>query len=483
MPTKRAAQASALALLVYTGGPQGPHYLTGGPQGLHYAVAAAAADHRLIEAAKARRAETVRALIREGVDVNAAYGDGSTALHWAAYWDDFGLVDLLLSSGARADTADDHGITPLWLACSNGASAAIIERLLGAGARANVAHSSGETALMGAARTGNAAAVGLLLSSGAEVGAAERNRSQTALMWAAAQGHTDIVRRLIAAGADLRARSKVRPQLVNSTGNADYTGVMEVETGGFTPLLFAARSGHVDVVRALIAAGAPVDDAAADGTSALVIASHSGHAQAALALLEAGANPNAAGSGYTALHIAIRRGDVSVVKALLARGADPDVRLVKATPARRLSDDVALARPLVGATPVWLAANFAQAEIIGLLASAGANVAAPANDGTTPLMAAIGRNAAASLATVRRLVEAGADVNATDEDGDTALHRAVSSGFDEIVRLLAANGARLEPRNKQGQTPLMLTRARRSGQGAGEQSSTAQLLRELGARN
>ena len=467
MPTRRAARLTAILLALLLGS----------------AVRAIAADHRLIEAAKARQTATVRALIREGADVNTTYGDGSTALHWAAYWDDLSLVDLLLTAGARVDAADDQGITPLWLACANGGGTVIVERLLGAGANADAAHSSGETALMSAARTGNTAAVGLLLASGADVGAAERNRGQTALMWAAAQGHTGIVHSLLAAGADLHARSKVRPQLVNSTGNADYTGVMEVQAGGFTPLLFAARGGHVDVVRALVAAGAPAGEAAADGTTALVIAAHSGHTPAALTLLEAGADPNAAGSGYTGLHIAIRRGDVALVKALLARGADPNARLVKATPARRLSDDVALARPLVGATPLWLAANFAQPEIIGLLTAAGASVDATANDGTTPLMAAFGRNPAAALAAARRLVEDGAQVNAADEDGDTALHRAASSGFDEIIRLLAANGARLEPRNKQGQTPLMLTRARRSGPGGGEQGSTAQLLRELGARN
>jgi len=446
------------------------------------AAGSEAADLRLIEAAKARRIERVRALIREGVDVNARFGDDSTALHWAAYWDDGETVELLLSAGAQVNAADDHGITPLWLACANGATAATIERLIRAGAGVDVSHSSGESALMSAARTGNAAAVGLLLSSGAAVGAAERNRGQTALMWAAAQGHDEIVQRLIEAGADLHARSKVRPQVVNSTGNADYTGVMEVESGGFTALLFAARAGHLEVARRLIAAGAPVNDAAADGTSALVIAAHSGHTETALALLEAGADPNAAGSGYTALHIAIRRGDVTIVKAVLARGAHADTRLLKATPNRRLSDDVALPRPLVGTTPLWLAAYFGQLEIVQVLAAAGGDVNAAANDGVTPLMAAIGRNAQAAAATAEHLLGAGADVNAADENGNTALHRAVTSGFNEIVKMLAARGANLEARNRQGQTPLMLARPRRTPQGV-EQNATAELLRSLGAKN
>ena len=443
----------------------------------------AADDLRLIEAAKRRDMSAVRTLIAAGTDVNARFGDGSTALHWAAYWDQRDAVELLLAAGARVDAADDHGITPLWLACANGAQATMVERLLRAGTNANVAHSSGESALMSAARTGNLAAVGLLLAAGADVRAAERTRGQTALMWAAAQGHGEVVQRLIDASADVHARSKARDQVVNSTGNADYTGVMEVQAGGFSALLFAASGGHVDAARRLLVAGSPVDDVAADGTSALVVAAHSGHTAVALHLLEAGADPNAMGSGYAALHIAVRRDDVELVKSLLARGSDPNARLVKPTPARRLSDDVGLPRPLVGTTPLWLAASFGHAEIVGLLTVAGANVAAAANDGTTPLIAAIGRNPASALVAVSHLVQAGADVNAADENGNTALHRAASSGFDAVVRVLAERGAGLEARNRQGQTPLMLTRRRAPQQGVIEQKTTAALLRELGARN
>ena len=107
-------------------------------------AAAQAADFRLIEAAKARRSETVRTLIRDGVDVNARYGDDSTALHWAAYWDDRETVDLLLAAGAQVNAADDHGVTPLWLACANGATAPTIERLIRSGATTDIRHSSGE---------------------------------------------------------------------------------------------------------------------------------------------------------------------------------------------------------------------------------------------------------------------------------------------------------------------------------------------------
>jgi ankyrin repeat protein len=453
---------------------------------------AGAGDRRLIEAVKGRNSSEIQRLLKQGVDVNATYGDGSTALHWAAYWDDEQTVGLLIRAGAKVDAADDLAVTPLWLACANGGRAPTIALLLKAGANPNAAHATGETALMSAARTGNLAAVEQLLAARASVHGTETSRGQDALMWAAAQGHRDIVRALLRAGADVDARSDTRRQLVNTTGNADYIGVMEVEQGGFTPLLFAVRGGHLAVVEELLSAGADVNDRAADGTSALVIASHSGHRDLAIVLLDKGADPNANGSGYSALHIAIRRGDLDVVKALIARGADPNARLLQATAARRLSNDVSLPRSLVGTTPLWLAASYGELEILQVVGDK-ADPALTANDGSTALMAALGRSPSTSMsaagrsqsATVeaaRYLVDRGVDVNAADEEGNTALHRAASNGLDPVVQLLVDRGARIDATNKLGQTPLMLTRPRRGPQGAVERKTTADLLRRLGAR-
>src|SRR5262245_32585521 len=91
------------------------------------ALLAPAGDLRLIEAVKNSDAKTVRALITQRVDVNAAEADGSTALHWAAQREDLALVDVLLTAGANAKAANRYKITPLSLAAMNG-NAAIIER-------------------------------------------------------------------------------------------------------------------------------------------------------------------------------------------------------------------------------------------------------------------------------------------------------------------------------------------------------------------
>ena len=105
-----------------------------------------------------RHAGSARAAEQQ-VDVNAAEPDGTTALHWAVQRDDLETRRrCCFAPGANVKAANRYGVTPLYLACTNG-NAAIIERLLTAGADANTALPEGETALMTAARTGNVAAV------------------------------------------------------------------------------------------------------------------------------------------------------------------------------------------------------------------------------------------------------------------------------------------------------------------------------------
>jgi ankyrin repeat protein len=300
---------------------------------------AAETDTRLIQAVKNRDADSVRALLKQHVDVNATQGDGATALHWAAHRDDLVIADLLIRAGARASVADDLGTTPLHLACTN-RSAAMVERLLSADANGNAALPSGETALMTCARAGDARAVKALLAHGADVNATEHEHHQTALMWAVAQRHPDVVRLLIDSRADVRARSATYAQTVvgEQTQRAgreelNYT----VWRGGATPLLFAARVGDVESARLLLTAGADANDSQPDGISALVLAAHSGNGPVAVLLLEHGADPNADGSGYTALHAASRTGDTAlhvaaalgydtVVQFLVERGASVSVK-------------------------------------------------------------------------------------------------------------------------------------------------------------
>jgi ankyrin repeat protein len=476
------------------------------------AASAAGSDLRLIDAVRNGNTAAVRALLQERVDVNSRQPDGATALHWAVYRDDVASADLLIRAGANVNVANQLGATPVWLAAPH-PNVAILERLVRAGANPNAALREGETPLMAASRSGNAAGAELLLAHGAEVNAKERSREQTALMWAVAERHPEVVRVLLENGADVHARSRVWQQRVYAGLTRNASAYVEPETlseeaeGGFTPLLFAAENGALSCAKLLVAAGANVNDTAANGSSALAVATLSGNGALAAFLLDNGANPNAAGAGYTPLHAAILRSNLDLIRALLAHGADTNARLMKATPARRHSQDWAMNLAWDGASPFWLAARFADTPALRLLAANGADTRFVMKDGATPLMAAVAgaqirdfdrkvRNANAfdrrederqGLEAAKLLVDLGADVNACDAEGNTALHIAASTRFPTIVQFLAASGARLDAKNKRGETPLAVaTKPRRPGAGGpppGDDGgrSTVELLRKLGA--
>jgi ankyrin repeat protein len=428
----------------------------------------------LLDAAKNADREALRALLKPGVDVNAAQGDGATALHWASYRDDLESADLLLRAGANVNAANDLGATPLWTACQNG-SATMVRRLLEAGANPNAALVSGETVLMTASRSGKPEVVEMLLAKGADVNA-RATRGQTALMWAIAQRHSEVVRVLLAHGADIQARTQVWTQLWQ-TGpqqdvHPDYH--LRIQHGGNTPLMFAAREGDLASAKLLVAAGANVNDVAPYGVSATVLAAHSGNGELVEFLLQKGADPNAAGAGYTALHAAILRGNKKAVRALLARGADPNAKVLASTPVRRASEDFYFHPAFVGATPFWLAARFGQPDVMRLLAEHGAdplfvhNVSfwgekastseyiriAPGP--TTALMAAVGlgqgtgfrapdpaEREALALEAVKLAAELGVDVNAADAEGRTALEAATILKYQSVVDFLVEKGAKL----------------------------------------
>ena len=187
-------------------------------------------------AARAGNIELIIQLLGNGFDVNAAQGDGATALHWASHRNDLELVNLLIGYGAEVDVSNDLGATPLWLATLNG-SALVTDALLIAGANPNVSLKMGETPLMSAARSGNLDVVSLLINAGSDVDAAEKEKGQTALMWSVAQGHAEIADLLIKNGADVGARSKIWYQLENTAGNTNPSGNFKMAHGGSSAIL------------------------------------------------------------------------------------------------------------------------------------------------------------------------------------------------------------------------------------------------------
>jgi ankyrin repeat protein len=398
---------------------------------------------RLVDAVEHQDKAAVRSLLQQHADVNAGQADGATALHWAAHWDDAETADLLIRAGANVNAANEYGVTPLALACDNG-NATMVEKLLNAGANPNVkVLESGETPLMGCARTGNREAVKALLAHGADVNAKETWRGQTALMWAVAERHAETAQTLIENGADVPARSK----------------------RGFTALLFAAQQGDLKVAQILLAAGAGVNEATPKDGNTLVVAAAGGHASLASFLLDKNADPDVKDArGATALHYAAaNRNMLELVKSLLAHRANPNTRLERNPPNQGEG-----AITMVGATPFLLAAAAGNAPAMRALAAGGADPRLATVRNTIPLMVAAGvgryeerteaqyKNA---LEAVVAAVESGNDVNAADDNGWTALHGSAYTGANAIIEFLASKGAKMDVKDKFGQTPLSIASA------------------------
>jgi ankyrin repeat protein len=446
------------------------------------------ADSRLADAVERGDKVSVRTLVADRANINVPQSDGTTALHWAVRHNDLATADLLIKAGADVKAANRYGLTPIQLAATNG-NAGMIQRLLAGGADPNFANSGGETVLMTASRTGNLDAIFLLLAKGANVNAKESERGQTALMWAVLENHADAVKLLLARGADINAKTiartikgeytPARPAGAAGPGIIRQRALPTAE-GGMTALLFAVRDGNMPMTRLLLDSGADIQLASANDTSPLIIAILNGQTEIASDLLNRGANPNAIDAykrGPLFAAIELRnfnhekysdlptdgRDPLDLIKALLAKGANPNQQTLT-TPVHGLMQFDGSWVNFDGQTPLIRAALSGDAEVMKLLLQYKADAKLTTDGGTTSLMAAAGINwipAQTYMHSEEEYVEAvnlclaqGVEVNAANSMGLTAMHGAANRGWESIVQILADHGSRLDPKDKEGRTPM-----------------------------
>jgi uncharacterized protein len=456
---------------------------------LSFAALLPAADSRLADAAMNGDRDALRSLVKQKVDVNSPQGDGTTALHWAAFRDDLDMVKLLIAAGADVKAATREGaITPLFMACTNG-NAAIITELLKGGADANSVNANGTTALMVAASSGNAEAVRALLDRGADVKAKESAHGQTALMFAAALNREAAVKLLLARGAEINAATvaktvervrfdqdgnivedrpaaggrggrggaSAQPQTAQAQDKADEVADAAAAADAAKAAMETAKAEIDALGRALgfqsaqfltgkgkakagdVAARAPrrVGPEKTGGMTALLFAAREGHMETARALVEGGADLNQMSADqFSPLVMAIANGHLTLAKYLLDNGADPNKVSISGLTALYAVIDVQWAPHAWFPQPTTEQEKVGYLELMKDLIEHGANVNAPVGEKLW----------------FRSYTN---DYTWVDPAGATPFWRAAQSSDIAAMHLLIDHGADPKIASKSGDTPLM----------------------------
>jgi len=462
---------------------------------LALSIGISAAESPVADAAARGDRETVKSLLKQAADVNAAQGDGMTALHWAAMNGDSELAQMLIFAGANVRATTRLGTyTPLYLASQQG-HGKVIQALVAAGSDVKAGTPNGTTPLMVAAASGEVEAVRVLLDNGADVNAKDGVRAQTPLMYAAASNRAAVIELLASKGADLKATNKVSDlanlsrEISGFGGNpgvpggggppglggppaagapaarrAPLPGVdrnyslneLIVAQGGLTPLLYATRQGYRESTEALLKAGADINQPSiGDKTTPLLMAVINGHFDLARVLIDKGATPQTSSmNGVTPLygalnvewapkalypqpraHMQQQTSYLELMKILLDQGADPNARLKMKVWYSGYSFDLSGVDE-IGASVLWRAAYASDVAAMRLLVAAGA-------DPNVPTMKPAGRARFGDMLEQREVVDlSGLPPAPIGGPSVTALHAAAGVGYGEGF---GANSHRFAP--------------------------------------
>jgi ankyrin repeat protein len=438
----------------------------------------------------------------KATDVNRRNVDGSTPLQWAVFKGDVAEAKRLLRAGADVALANNYGATPMSLAAEVG-NAEMLKVLLEVGANVESPNADGQTALLAVARTGNVEAAKLLLDRGAKVDAKEKWGGQTPLMWASARRHPAMMQLLISKGADVNAASIDRDyqRHIQAEGRPK-----SLDSGGLTPLLYAARENCLACVDVLVKNKVDIDQPDPDGVTPLLVAIMNANWDLARQLIDAGADVNQwdiygeaplftavdlrsrIDGGRASIDEPNRNNGLAIVKLLLERGADPNQQLFFKPASIRGDTNTR------GATPLIRAAGNADLEVVKLLLEKGADATITTADRQTPIHAVIAGRASEpqAIELIKALHKGGADVNVValinhpeEIRGGSALHYAVRKRYKEVIKLLASSGIDMNAEDQDGLTALDYTQSRGFMPFMALQTPVykdeAALLRELGA--
>ena len=438
------------------------------------------------------------ALLRARANPNAVTGTGMTPLSLACEAGNADLIKLLLKAHADVNQTLANGETPLMMAARTG-RVPVIELLLEHGAKLEEREKlRGTTAVMWAAANSNTDAVRVLIARGADINAHSATTAPGRRPYLADSGRARIQEFIdgkgqggtvvdvdapdAKVGNDPKAAEEAHHRLeeervvakrtIASFPSPDTEHRSDRQWGGLTPLLFAAREGNLDTVKVLLDTGVDVNQKSEYGWTALLVATHNRFYRLGTYLLEHGAEPNLANEGgWTPLYIAtdnrnIEGGDyptrkpdmdhLDYIKLLLAKHANPNLRMRSSTETRTVFTHQWLLEE--GATPFLRAAQSGDIVLLKLLLESGADPSISTDAKVTPLMVASGIgwvqgvtyewSPAATLETVKLLLDRGADVNAQDLlDGRTALMGAAHKGRNDVIELLVQHGGDLSMRD------------------------------------
>jgi uncharacterized protein len=456
---------------------------------------------------------TTNLLIQAGANVKTANHEGATPLSLACQTGNAAIVETLLKGGADPNEKLPNGETALMMASRTGNTAAM-KVLLDRGAEVNAKEKlRGTTALMWAADQGHAAAIQLLIQRGADIQARSNpapapRRGAPGKSGDPRKGNRQL-QNGVAAGEDAPAQQQARPaapaqqtrpttptqqtrpaapaaqaapgqpaaqgtpgQPAPARARVQRVQVVDLSGGALTALAYATRANSLDSVKALLAAGADVNQTTGYGWTALLVATQNRFYQLGSFLIDQGADVNKTNKGgWTPLYLAvdnrnIEGGDYPVpkpdmdhmdyIKLLLDHGADVNARVKENTLQRTIFTNQWFLE--AGATPFVRAAQSSDLELMKLLLAKGADPKAVTSHNDNALTASGGigwvdgvvyeRSPKDNIEAVRMLLDLGLDPNWRNNDGRTALMGAAHKGRNEVVQMLVDRGAKLDIRDK-----------------------------------